>query len=57
MALRYQMHASLGGNGLEKDTSVVFREVFREQFLCYAQLLNARREAYYMMIYRYSPML
>ena len=57
MALRYQMHASLGGNGLEKDTGVVFREVFREQFLCYVQLLNARREAYYMMIYRYSPML
>jgi len=57
IALRYQLHANLDANGLEKDTSIVFHEVFREQFRCYAQLLNARRETYYMMIYRYSTML
>jgi hypothetical protein len=42
MPLRYQLHASLDADGLEKDTSFPFHEVFREQFLCYAQLLNAR---------------
>jgi hypothetical protein len=57
MQLRYRLHANLGANGLEKDTDLVFHEVFREQCLCYAQLLHARRAAYYIMIYRYFPML
>src|SRR5271166_5120161 len=57
MPLRYQLRASLGADGLEKDTGHMFHEVFREQFLCYTQLLRARRKAYYIMIYRYSPML
>jgi hypothetical protein len=55
--LRYQMRASLGANGLEKDTGLMFYETFREQFLCYAQLLYARRKIYYIMICPYSPML
>jgi hypothetical protein len=42
MPLLYQLAATVGANGLEKDTGLVFHEVFREQFVCYAQLLNAR---------------
>jgi hypothetical protein len=57
MPLRYQMRASLDANGLEKDTGLMFYEIFREQFLCYAQLLYARRKAHYIMICPYSPML
>jgi hypothetical protein len=50
MPLRYQLHASLGTNGLEKDTSAVLHQVFREQFLGYALILHAERKVYYMMI-------
>jgi hypothetical protein len=57
MQLRYRLHANLGANGLEKDTDLVFHEVFREQCLCYAQLLNAMEKIYYVMIYRHSSML
>jgi hypothetical protein len=34
--LQYQLAATVSAIGLEKDTSLVYREIFREQFLCYA---------------------
>jgi len=57
MLLWYQLNASVGANGLEKDTSMAFLEVFRAQFLCYKQLLRARRGPYYIKIYRYCLIL